>query len=182
MKKKAELFNKFFAAQCTPLNNNSSLPAFLSLTENKLDTIRIAEEDILSIIRSINPKKSNGPDQISGHMLRIADDALVTPLKLIFTNILRTSTYHALWKQANVTPVHKKGDKQEAKNYRPISLSRLFGNKIFEMATKISRFRPPSPPPSHLVSKSKHRCERPFVLTSAQIIPSPPPLPLSREI
>ena len=130
-KEKAELFNKIFAAQCTPLNNNISLPAFLSLTENKLDTIRIAEEDILSIIRSINPKKSNGPDQISGHMLRIADDALVTPLKLIFMNILRTSTYPALWKQANVTPVHKKGDKQEVKNYRPISLLSLFG-KIFE--------------------------------------------------
>ena len=98
----------------------------MSLTDIILDTINIA------IIRSINPKKSNGPNEISGHMLRIADDALVTPpLKLIFTNILRTSTYPALWKKANVTPVYKKGDKQEIENHRPISLLPLFG-KIFE--------------------------------------------------
>ena len=52
-------------------------------------------------------------------------------LKLIFTNILRTSTYPSLWKLANVTPVHKKDDKQLVKNYRPISLLPLCG-KIFE--------------------------------------------------
>ena len=63
--------------------------------------------------------------------LRIADSSIVTPLKLIFMNILRTSTYPSLWKLANVTPVHKKDDKQVIKNYRPISLLPLYG-KIFE--------------------------------------------------
>ena len=35
------------------------------------------------------------------------------------------------WKKANVVPVHKKGDKQILKNYRPISLLPIAG-KIFE--------------------------------------------------
>ena len=130
-KEKAKLFNKYFAAQCTPLINDSTLPNFEHHTFNKLDSINLKEEDILAIIRSINPKKSNGPDLISGHMLRIADVSLVIPLKLMFTNILRTSTYPSLWKLANVTPVHKEGDKQAVKNYRPISLLPLCG-KIFE--------------------------------------------------
>ena len=107
-KEKARLFNKHFAAQCTPLSNDSSLPIFEYLTPSKLDFINISDENILSIIRSINPKKSHGPDLISGHMLRIADASIVTPLRLIFTNILRTSTYPSLWKLANVTPIHKK--------------------------------------------------------------------------
>ena len=100
------MFNDFFAAQCTPLDNDSTLPNFEPHTPNQFDSVNIEEEDILSIIRSINPKKSNGPDLISGHMLRIADVSLVSPLKLIFSNILRTSTYPSLWKLANVTPFH----------------------------------------------------------------------------
>ena len=35
------------------------------------------------------------------------------------------------WKKANVVPVHKKGDKQILKNYRPVSLLPIYG-KFFE--------------------------------------------------
>ena len=35
------------------------------------------------------------------------------------------------WKKANVVPIHKKGDKQTLKNYRPVSLLPIWG-KIFE--------------------------------------------------
>ena len=35
------------------------------------------------------------------------------------------------WKKANVVPVHKKGDKQVLRNYRPVSLLPICG-KIFE--------------------------------------------------
>ena len=64
-------------------------------------------------------------------MIRLCDDSLVLPLKLIFNNILRTSNFPILWKLANVTPVFKKNDKQLIKNYRPISLLPLL-SKIFE--------------------------------------------------
>lgn len=35
------------------------------------------------------------------------------------------------WKEANITPVHKKKDKQTVSNYRPISLLSIFA-KVFE--------------------------------------------------
>ena len=57
-KEKANLFNKYFTAQCTPLDNDSTLPLFVPHTPNKLDSVNVKEEDILSIIRGINPKKS----------------------------------------------------------------------------------------------------------------------------
>ena len=44
---------------------------------------------------------------------------------------LQTGHYHALWKMANVAPIHKKGDRQVKNNYRPISLLPLCG-KIFQ--------------------------------------------------
>ena len=64
-------------------------------------------------------------------MLLFCDSTLVKPLSIIFKNILQTSVYPDLWKQANVTPIFKKEDKQLVKNYRPISLLPICG-KLFE--------------------------------------------------
>ena len=49
----------------------------------------------------------------------------------MFQNSLKSSIYPSTWKKANVTPVHKKDDKQCVNNYRPVSLLPVFG-KIFE--------------------------------------------------
>ena len=53
------------------------------------------------------------------------------PLKIIFENILETGIFPDQWKEANVTPVHKKNDKQIISNYRPISLLPILA-KVFE--------------------------------------------------
>ena len=42
----------------------------------------------------------------------LCDDSVILPLKILFSNILLTSTYLDIWKLANVTPIFKKGDKQ----------------------------------------------------------------------
>ena len=67
----------------------------------------------------------------SEQMLLLCDESVVLPLKIIFQNILNESVYPDVWKLANVTPIHKKDDKQLVKNYRPISLLPICG-KIFE--------------------------------------------------
>ena len=113
------------------ISNSSTLPDFSYHTDKRIDTVHILNDEILLLIRNINPNKASGSDGISGHMLRLCDDSVVLPLKIIFENILNTSTYPDLWKLANVTPVYKKNDKQLIKNYRPISLLPICG-KIFE--------------------------------------------------
>ena len=130
-KQKAVEFASLFSSQCKPILNNSTLPLFTYFTEERLDHIPFTEDEILILIRKLNPIKSNGPDNISARMLLIRDDTIVLPLKLIFTNILSTGVYPELWKCANVTPIHKKGSKQIVKNYRPISLLPI-SSKIFE--------------------------------------------------
>ena len=135
-KEKAEVFLNFFSEQCKPIENDSVLPNFAFLTNERLTQIPIVEHDILTLIRNINKNKSSGSDGISARMLSICDNSIVLPLKLIFANILNTGTYPDKWKKANVTPIHKKGSKQLAKNYRPISLlpicSKLFERIIFK--------------------------------------------------
>ena len=83
------------------------------------------------MIRKLNAKKASGPDEISSRMLLLCDDTIVPPLRIIFSNILTTGIYPSTWKSANVTPIHKKNDKQSIKNYRPISLLPIYA-KIFE--------------------------------------------------
>ena len=127
-KEKATLFNDFFRQT---IQNGSLLPQLRYLTRARISNVLIDSDEILLLLRNIDPNKSNGPDLITGHMLHLCDKGVVLPLKLIYFNILKTGVYPQLWKLANVTPVFKKDDKQVIKNYRPISLLPLCG-KIFE--------------------------------------------------
>ena len=128
---KAKLFIDYFSQQCMPNITNSVLPPLNLLTDKKIDHISIQCDEIISLIRNLNPNKATGSDGISGQMLLLCDNSVVLPLKIIFQNILVTSTYPDMWKLANVTPIFKKGDKQLIKNYRPISLLPICG-KMFE--------------------------------------------------
>ena len=74
------------------------------------------------IFKSLNPGKSNGPDEISTKMIIRCCDSFNTPLTIIFENIISTRIFPDEWKIANVVPVHKKGSKQLVKNYMLISL------------------------------------------------------------
>ena len=128
---KCKHFVNYFSNQCKPILNDSILPPFEFITDKRISNIVFEDEKILSLIRNLNPDKAMGPDGISTRMLLISDTSIVLPLKIIFHNIIRTSIYPDLWKYANITPTHKKNNKQQIKNYRPISLLPICG-KIFE--------------------------------------------------
>ena len=129
---KKAVFNKFFAEQCTPLDNNSSLPVNqLFLTQSRLMSLDLDDDELLKIIRALNINKAHGHDDISIRMIKICDKSLIKPLMLIFKKSIRSSYYPDIWKKSNIIPVHKKNDKRLVNNYRPISLLPVFG-KIFE--------------------------------------------------
>ena len=61
MKTKADIFNKFFAEQWTPLKNDSKLPSNqIYLTQSRLGSLNFNEDEILKIIRALNPHKALG--------------------------------------------------------------------------------------------------------------------------
>ena len=59
---KANLSNKCFASQCTPLENNSSLPPFCLKIEKSLPSLEVSETDIIAIIENLDPNKPHGWD------------------------------------------------------------------------------------------------------------------------
>ena len=80
MKTKADIFNKFFAEQCAPLKSDSKLPSNqICLTQSRLGSLNFNEDDILKIIRALNPHKAHGYDDISITMKNICDKSLLEP-------------------------------------------------------------------------------------------------------
>ena len=130
-KKKADIFNSYFADQCKPLDSNVLLPTLTLKTNSIFDSIEINHNDIVIIINKLNPKKAHGHDEISISLLKMCAKEVSIPLKLIFEKSLQSGIFPTQWKYANVQPVHKKSSRQLKENYRPISLLPICG-KIFE--------------------------------------------------
>ena len=54
---KANIFNDHFVKQCSLINNESTFPNFVSGCNSSLSDVETTGEKILSIIRSLDPKK-----------------------------------------------------------------------------------------------------------------------------
>ena len=83
------------------------------------------------ILQNIDSSKVHGHANTSIRMLKICGDSICVPLQMIFKQALLTGVFHFEWKKGNIAPIHKKGDKQNIKNYRPVSFLPICG-KIFE--------------------------------------------------
>ena len=61
---KANIFNNYFASICTPIKNGSVLPPFSHKTNTRMDSFKVTESDILSIIKSLDSTKAHGCDYL----------------------------------------------------------------------------------------------------------------------
>ena len=128
---KAEMLAKFFSAKMSardPIQPAHELPKNASI---KLDDIKITQAGVLKTLKQVDPQKAMGSDKISPHMLSMCAEELASPLTKLFQNCLLQKKWPKIWKKADVTAVHKKGDRTSIKNYRPISLLSCVG-KILE--------------------------------------------------
>ena len=60
-------------------------------------------------------------------MLKMCGDTICKLLELIFKQALTTGVFPSEWKKGNIVSYYKKGDKQNLKNYRPVSLLPICG-------------------------------------------------------
>ena len=92
------------------------------ITDKILRTINFAIDNTEKVIVCLNPNKTHGDDNISIRMLKICGNTICKPLELIFKQALTTGMFPSERKKGNIVFFYKKGDKQNIKNYRPISL------------------------------------------------------------
>ena len=125
---KANLFNKHFQDQ---FSNPSSYQIEVDFQNNENFYIEFSVSKIKSILIDLDINKAQGPDGINGSVLKHCSDSLAYPLAKIFNLVYNTGYIPSEWKASNIVPVHKKDDKSNVENYRPISLISLV-MKIFE--------------------------------------------------
>ena len=88
-KEKAELFNIYFAGQCSLPKNNSELPKdVLFLTEERLSNIQISNENTIKMINNLDPNKAHDHDVINIRMLKLCTLLYVNPFQLFLSHAL----------------------------------------------------------------------------------------------
>ena len=93
-REKAELFNAFFAKQCSLIKSSSKFPLHLHyLTDNRLPSVSFSQDDIAKITQNLDPNKARGHDNISIRMLKICGSSIYKPLELIFKQFIETGVF-----------------------------------------------------------------------------------------
>ena len=124
---KANLLNNYFASICTVNDDHVPLDPESILDIPPLEIFQFNQQDVYKELQALDTNKAMGPDEISPIVLKNLAGALALPIFLICLKSKSTCKYPFTCKNANVTPLFKKGDPHKPNNYRPISLLSILG-------------------------------------------------------
>eukprot|EP00745_Piridium_sociabile_P025181 TRINITY_DN39889_c0_g1_i10.p1 TRINITY_DN39889_c0_g1~~TRINITY_DN39889_c0_g1_i10.p1 ORF type:complete len:335 (-),score=31.35 TRINITY_DN39889_c0_g1_i10:148-1152(-) len=82
----------------------------------------ISEEEINRAITKLKSGKASGIDEISAEMLKNCNNEIKHFLVKLFNVIFNKGIYPHMWSKAIIIPIYKKGNPENADNYRGVSL------------------------------------------------------------
>ncbi|KAK4828306.1 hypothetical protein QYF61_025318 [Mycteria americana] len=91
----------------------------------------IQGEMVSDLLHHLDIHKSRGLDGIHPRVLRELAEVFTKPLSILYQQFWLTGEVAVDWRLANVTPIYKKGWKEDLRNYRPVSLTSVPG-KVME--------------------------------------------------
>jgi hypothetical protein len=120
----AKDFNQFYSSVFT--RENTALVPQVGVGDHSippLADICITEEEVFRHLAALKASKSTGPDNIHPMVLKECAVELAVPLCRLFRHSMATGYIPQAWKDANVVPIYKSGDRATVSNYRPVSLT-----------------------------------------------------------
>lgn len=134
----AECFAEQFESVFTRLGPNTATPTLPLETYSRsaISNIIFTPEKVKNAIESLKLNSSPGLDGIPAVFLKNCVETIKEPLADLLNKIISTGEFPDIWKKAIVAPIYKKGNKQHAENYRPISLTNVLCKCMEKIITR----------------------------------------------
>ena len=136
----AEVQNQFFLDKISsikehlPTPTSDPLAVLKSLMVGRTSSfsfVPVYPDEVGKIISGLKNSNSFGLDQIDTYIIKLVKPSITPALTHIVNLSLSTQKFPSSWKKSKIIPLHKKDDKLNPKNYRPVAIIPIF-SKILE--------------------------------------------------
>ena len=120
----AKLFNLHFHSvfsKSYDLEHGDSHPKE-EVGPGSLISVATCPSEVKKILVKLNLNKAVAVDSIPARLLKCIAIELANPVSWLFNSSFTRAIVPQLWKQANISPIHKDGDTGSVTNYRGVSL------------------------------------------------------------
>ena len=121
-KEKADLLNETFSEVFTDENAENVPSIMYQYDSSPLESVSISPDMILKKLRKLDPFKTPGPDGYHPRNLKDCAEPLCRPLLILFNKSIDDKSLPSQWKVGHSTPLHKKGNKHDPRNYIDLSV------------------------------------------------------------
>ena len=129
-KEKADILCKYFASNFTT-EPPGEMPNVETLSSTSVCDVSITPQLVEQKLAKLKPFSSAGPDGIHPKTLISCKSALSVPLSILFRKSMDSGQVPQEWQLGEVTPIYKKGSRQNPESYRPVSLTSV-PSKVLE--------------------------------------------------
>ena len=133
---KANNYNKFFATIGIKIQEKLNIKAYSYKIINALRNFKFkqeTEDTISKLIDRIRPDVATGTDELNITFIKDTKEVIIAPLTKLVNLSYELSQFPEAMKKTRIKALHKKDDKEEISNYRPISILPVL-SKVFERA------------------------------------------------
>jgi len=111
--------------------NHPSIKNISKTVPTDFDFSHVKPKCTLDVLRKLDTRKAVGYDKIPAKALKDGAEILCYPYTSVLNAIIDTNTFPSSAKLAEVSPIYKKEDALEKKNYRPVSIL-TSASKVYE--------------------------------------------------
>jgi len=145
IKETCDLFAQYFSSTYNPDTTNITPKINTDYNNNQIILESIPTTETLNLLEHLDTNKITSPDNLPSFVLKNLARHIAEPLTSIFNKSIETGVFPERLKIAHINPIHKKGNRQDISNYRPISLlshiakifEKLLHKKIYSQISKL---------------------------------------------
>ena len=127
----AEAQNQFFIDKVSQIKSDLPCPVtdplakLRSLMCNRSCTFRLTHvhpDQVESIINNLKNSNSFGLDEINAFVIKLVSKEILPALTHVINLSIACKKFPTAWKRVKIIPLHKKEDRLNPKNYRPVAI------------------------------------------------------------